>query len=201
VQVKTATDVHYLDSTSLHCFTLSSLQNDMLKRQRPASPPPSMPAIPFADDPPFEVARHQSKRRRVLPPVLDGQARGWGELGHEDWDGEDDEEYEHHIMYSTDQAGALADSSRYKSANGVLHDLHTLHRRRLLSSSSPNPQLSRSSPASPSFQAHDKTATLALLRPSGLSPELDSPADATPADESLRVSERYEDTNRFGSSV
>jgi hypothetical protein len=167
----------------------------MLKRQRPASPPLSISAIPFVDSPPFETAQHQSKRRRVLPPVLDGQARGWGETGHEDWDEEDDDEYEQDIMSSTNLTSGLADTTGYKSANGVLHELHTIHQRRLLSS--PSPQPSRSPPACPSPQSHNKATTLAPV----LSPQLEVSPDVKPVDESLRVSERYEDTNRFGSFV
>jgi hypothetical protein len=149
-----------------------------------------MPTIPFQDDPPFD---HQSKRRRVLPPVLDGQVRGWGKSDDEEGD-DDDEEYQEDPVDDLDSR--FADTTGYKSANGVLHELHALHRRRHLPSSLPNPQLSWPQPIRPSSQDHDKNGLLAQLRPSGLSIELGILESVTPTDELLRVTERYEDTNR-----
>jgi len=165
----------------------------MLKRQRPASPPPSMPTIPLVDDPPFETSvrpSHQSKRRRLLPPVLDGQVRGWGKIDGEDGDDEDYEEYEEGSPDATHPDSRLADITGYKSVNGVLSELHELHRRRHFPSSSFNPHLSWLQPILPSCQARDKNGTPTQLQ-SGFSD------DVVPTDELLRVTERYEDTNRL----
>jgi hypothetical protein len=144
-----------------------------------------MPATPFLDDCPFEtMIQHQSKRRRVLPPVLDGQARGWGKSGDEDGDDEYDE-YPEDPVDPTDVDGRVADAAGYKSANGVLHELHALHRRRHFLSPSSNPQPSWPQTNHPLSQVHDKNRLRA-----------EPPETVTPTDELLRVMERYEDTNR-----
>ncbi|KAF8239338.1 hypothetical protein L208DRAFT_86920 [Tricholoma matsutake] len=166
----------------------------MLKRQRPVSPPPSIPTIPLVDDPPFEMAHH-SKRRRVLPPVLDGQMRGWGRSDDEDEDEEEIEDYKEDTVDATNLDSSL---SGYKSANSVLSELHTLHRRRHFSSSLPNPQLSWPQTMCLSSQAHDKNGKFAQLRPSQSYIERRAPE---PTDELLCVTERYEDTNRLLGSL
>lgn len=172
----------------------------MLKRQRPASPPPSIPTIPLVDDSPFEMTAHQSKRRRLLPPILDGQVRGWGKIDHADGDDEDYEEHQEGSEGDTNPDGRLADTTGYKSVNGVLSELHALHRRRHFPSSSSNPQLSWLQPILPSCQAHDKNVTLAQSQ-SEFSVDLGTPEDVVPTDELLRVTERYEDTNRYDLSL
>ena len=139
------------------------------------------------------MAHHQSKRRRVLPPVLDGQARGWGKTDDEDEDEEECEEEDQGNAKSID--GGFADTTRYKSANGVLYELHELHRRRYLSSSSgpSRPPTICSSP-----QIHDKNGILAGQSwPSGLNLELEVPENVTPINELERVTERYEESNRY----
>ncbi|KIJ68751.1 hypothetical protein HYDPIDRAFT_106992 [Hydnomerulius pinastri MD-312] len=128
----------------------------MLKRQRPATPPPSslddapsyfpdrpVKPLPQRGADPSLSYEPRVKRRRVHAPVLDGQLRGWltpnpihlnrGESdGEEDWvEGVDDAAEENH------QSGALssispADAERYKHANTLLHELHALHQHRLL---------------------------------------------------------------------
>lgn len=191
------TDDH-LSSPSITLLLYTSLsKNKMLKRQRPASPP-SIPTIPLAiDESPFEIAYHQSKRRRVLPPVLDGQMRGWGKTDHEDDDEQECEKEDPGNATNID--GGFTDTTGYKSANGVLYELHELHRRRYLSSSSSS--LSHP-PTICSPQIHDKNGTLAAqLWPSGLNLELEGPENVTPTDELSRVTERYEESNRYDKVV
>lgn len=120
----------------------------MLKRQRPSTPPPSLDEIPsFPDRPirpiphreiPPDIFSHESraKRRRILPPVLDGAQRGWGKPplsvphaddsdGEEDWiDGEDDAEPGHFAE--------SPDYTDYKQADTMLHEMHALHQHRLM---------------------------------------------------------------------
>jgi hypothetical protein len=157
-----------------------------------------MPTIPLVDDPPFEMmAHHQSKRRRVLPPVLDGQVRGWGNIHDEDVGDEEYEEYEEDPVDATNLDNGLTDRdiTGYKPVNDVLYELHALHRRRHFPSS-PNPQFSWPQSIRPSSHVHDKNGTLAQLRPLGLSTDPEASENVTPTDELLRVTERYEDTNR-----
>jgi len=92
--------------------------------------------------------------------------------------------------------GALAsadDGSGYKSANDVLHELHTLHRHRFTPSTLCIPHIL------PSQDLHSTTqhnsldvASAKLLVP----PDPVLPGNVTPVDESLRVRERYEGVNR-----
>ncbi|KIK71263.1 hypothetical protein GYMLUDRAFT_52379 [Collybiopsis luxurians FD-317 M1] len=99
------------------------------------------------------------KRRRVQPPVLDGQMRGWGtpqDILYEDFDEEDDGEEDviEDEQPLTSDSAVLAVNSPYRSANGFLHELHTLQRHRLLfTSSTSNPQLSFSP-----LPAHDSSS-------------------------------------------
>ncbi|KAH7880462.1 uncharacterized protein C8R40DRAFT_255328 [Lentinula edodes] len=112
----------------------------MLKRQRAPSPPPSSSSnVPLIfDSTPVENAR-STKRRRTQPPVLDGQMRGWGtpqDVLYETSDREEDDGEENLVdddqLYSApDISGGANPNSPYKSANGFLHELHTLQRHRL----------------------------------------------------------------------
>ena len=120
----------------------------MLKRQRPVSPPPSFPDVPLLPSEPVscDLSRHTVKRRRVLPPSLDGPSRGWGSpfiFNQNDDDGEDDEDDDMGAAIQnvdgapTDMATIQTPSSvaEYKSVNSLLHDLHAEHQYRRVSSS------------------------------------------------------------------
>ncbi|KAJ4476753.1 hypothetical protein J3R30DRAFT_3488654 [Lentinula aciculospora] len=125
----------------------------MLKRQRAPSPPPSSSsnAPLISDFTPVEKAR-DIKRRRVQPPVLDGQKRGWAtsqDILYETFDDVEDDGEEDIVdddePYLTLGASHSSDlNSPYKSANGFLHELHTLHRHRLSLSHNSLSQLSSS---------------------------------------------------------
>ncbi|KAF8832560.1 hypothetical protein HHX47_DHR1001335 [Lentinula edodes] len=131
----------------------------MLKRQRAPSPPPSSSSnVPLIfDSTPVENAR-STKRRRTQPPVLDGQMRGWGTpqdvlyetSDREEDDGEEDLVDDDQLYSAPDISGGANPNSPYKSANGFLHELHTLQRHRLLYSSNISPQ----SPSSNNLVSH-----------------------------------------------
>ena len=104
----------------------------MLKRQRHTSPPPaSQSQDVFIDSDPALLTTR--KRRRTLPPVLDGQARGWGAGTQRD---DDDEESDNDELVGVDEGSSPVPQPpaqwEYKSANNLLHDLHELHRHRFI---------------------------------------------------------------------
>ncbi|KAF9073741.1 hypothetical protein BDP27DRAFT_1318077 [Rhodocollybia butyracea] len=109
----------------------------MLKRRASSPPPSSLSNIPIiSDTTPFEKLR-DSKRRRVDPPVLDGQMRGWGtprDVLYQSFGDEDDGE-EDIIDDDNDVPRNTSPDSTYKSTNDFLHELHALQRHRLLFSS------------------------------------------------------------------
>ncbi|KAL1728889.1 hypothetical protein EV714DRAFT_285339 [Schizophyllum commune] len=190
----------------------------MLKRRRAQSPPPpaqhEAPLLP--PSPPRDL-----KRRRTQPPVLDGQQRNGAvtflphnglddDMGEEPWDEEDDED--------TRDGQQTVDCTEYKSANGVLYELHALQRHRLLFSPSSTPsqatssyvhqqqQMSQSHPA-----LHHPTIPAGkgvdLLMPEHRARAYQSNATIEPAHkhgagqaelsiEEQRVKERYEGANR-----
>ncbi|KAF9036453.1 hypothetical protein BDZ89DRAFT_1061757 [Hymenopellis radicata] len=180
----------------------------MLKRQRQPSPPPSS-SVPFiSDDIP------SSKRPRILPPVLDGQARGrvWD-------DADDDGEEDVHDLSGENQWPEVPQtsfSSEYKSANSVLHDLHALNRHRMIFS---NPNFNANDPygCSSTYTAPQSKAVMSpILLPHYQAPALDqkssqtyldypSPNDASSSatihNEEQKVKERYEDSNKLLRSV
>ncbi|KAL0950886.1 hypothetical protein HGRIS_007645 [Hohenbuehelia grisea] len=120
----------------------------MLKRQRPSSPSHSAPEPPLLSDPhPFDLPHREMKRRRTVPPVLDGPSRGWGPEG--DTNSSSDESYDEEDFEDVEDIGARVwrgnersagpvvhspghDCSEYKAANSVLYELHALHQHRLL---------------------------------------------------------------------
>ncbi|KAF8446269.1 hypothetical protein L210DRAFT_976180 [Boletus edulis BED1] len=141
----------------------------MLKRQRPATPPPSslgdppsfLPSEPIrpilqplhARDP----SEPRSKRRRTQPPPLDGALRGWLESepagSHWESDGEEDWIEDPH----TDLGSPLHPSttaSPYKDANTLLHELHLLNQHRMLFTRPPRDQPLNPSPRAPLPAAH-----------------------------------------------
>ncbi|KAG5648162.1 hypothetical protein DXG03_006116 [Asterophora parasitica] len=185
----------------------------MLKRQRQSSPPPSIPLIedpfPFQD---ITEARRNSKRRRVLPPSLDGNSRGWGVFAPPSQDNDEDEEYVSEEDEGTEDNGDRSRwapyLSEYKDANNVLNELHTLQQHRLLfSSGHASSQVNDSSVAilSSPGSHHENTYLLSKIHPTHRPlAEIKDPAFDTahsagprhPKDEVIRVTERYGDSNR-----
>lgn len=110
----------------------------MLKRRASSPPPTSLSDVPIL----LDEKLLDPKRRRILPPVLDGQMRGWGtpqdkmyETSDEEDDGEEDIPHDEFSPNHPDATSNKHLDSPYKSANGFLHELHTLQRHRLLFSS------------------------------------------------------------------
>ena len=73
-----------------------------------------------------------TKRRRTLPPVLDGAQRGWAKSLEDDE--EEDDEYDDDDNYGNHPSplDTQAAQSEYQTTNSMLRDLHTLHQHRLL---------------------------------------------------------------------
>jgi len=154
----------------------------MLKRQRPVSPPPTFSSVPLVitDPPATDFLRRDTKRRRTLPPVLDGAYRGWAQAppvsinNVEDDDEEDrisDDEVENiapnfSINCSLTQQQSPGDKAEYASTNSFLRELHTLQQHRLLFLSPP--------PSVPSCSSNQKDAADAsnVLSYSGYHPTL-----------------------------
>ncbi|KAF7339663.1 hypothetical protein MSAN_02181300 [Mycena sanguinolenta] len=171
----------------------------MLKRQRAISPPPSNLEIPLVSDTP-ESHRRESKRRRVLPPSLDGQSR------HAAFPAEDDGEEDDYDVDSSDSrnppdvasSGSTTYNTEYQSANIFLHDLHALHRHRLLFSSPPSAFI-RPGPFSPPVQ--EKSFLLPIVDlPRTVDKQELSGMQGFGIEEVDKVKERYEDTNRLRQS-
>ena len=128
----------------------------MLKRQRPVSPTPTFLSVPLViADPSADFVGRDTKRRRTLPPVLDGAYRGWAQaplsIDNED-DGEEDYISDDEIKniapnssISCQQQQQPGDKAGYTSTNSFLRELHTLQQHRLLSFSPPPPPSSASS--------------------------------------------------------
>lgn len=193
----------------------------MLKRQRPASPPPSARDIPLmmAAESLMDAPQRTAKRRRVLPPLLDGKARGWGLRGDDniDYDNEEDDEEEESASEESVHQN-VHDAGQYKSTNSFLHDLHALHQHRLIFSSSPphlhltpnqrqyinshglfHPDQGSSPipgkvlpPLSECPRPHSQ-----LNQCISIGPMPQSGDDGNRMDEVQRVKERYEETNKF----
>lgn len=171
----------------------------MLKRRASSPLPTSMSDVPII----LDEKLHDPKRRRILPPVLDGQMRGWGtpqDKMYETFDEEDDGEEDIPDDEDPDATYNKHLDSPYKSANGFLHELHTLQRHRLLFSSqsahefSPNRRRDAPSvkdPASTRAPIHSSTSgggeesSLLLATNSGKQQELNS------------VRNHYEEMNRW----
>lgn len=126
----------------------------MLKRQRPVSPPPTFSSVPLVitDPPATDFIRRDTKRRRTLPPVLDGAYRGWAQAPplsinnvvdddqEEDYISDDEVENiapNFSINCSLTQQQSPGDKAEYASTNSFLRELHTLQQHRLLFSSPP----------------------------------------------------------------
>ncbi|VDB84495.1 unnamed protein product [Peniophora sp. CBMAI 1063] len=188
----------------------------MLKRARASTPPPASSTpdlLPMLPDEPS--ARHTMKRRRVLPPSLDGSTRGMNyshapilqqpdDDGEEYMDNEDDERDRVRIPVP----------QTYKAVNSLLHDLHAEHQHRLLwSSPSPStpyaPVPTYSYPASAAAVAQHHIAQTARAHlPQATPPysvsmrskqvadgQLLTPPPSTSHEEGTAM--QYEDTNRL----
>ncbi|KAL4069377.1 hypothetical protein J3A83DRAFT_4537689 [Scleroderma citrinum] len=188
----------------------------MLKRQRPATPPPvSLDfAVCFPDRPVRPLphsAELSNKRRRVHDSTFGDQPR------QEESDGEED--------CVDDDPSCLSPPSRadmdYKRSNCLLHELHVLHQHRLMFSPSDHPS-STYGPPSPSICTHfcfqgNADATNIPSRSSFDKlpiPQPSSPAHSAPhartgqpysdqavLHEAQSVWERYEGTNRLLGSL
>ncbi|KAJ6509302.1 hypothetical protein C8R47DRAFT_17559 [Mycena vitilis] len=176
----------------------------MLKRHRPVSPPPPGPSIPLVSDTLPDSHRRESKRRRILPPSLDGQARR-SSFGIDEDDGEeDDDEMDGRTPSGSRAPGSNVHNAEYESANTFLHDLHALHRHRLIFAS-PSP------PFQPEISSPLRFQHKPYLPPSLPDyPRIPDKQDASgmrdfgrglPFEEVQSVKERYEDTNRLLGSL
>ncbi|KAI0067880.1 hypothetical protein BV25DRAFT_1987532 [Artomyces pyxidatus] len=200
----------------------------MLKRQRPTSPPPSIPDIALLPSDPStpDLSHHAMKRRRVFAPSLDGPSRGWGPPVDASDDGEEylDEDADmdaHHHDHHDQESQPMEGTAEYKAVNSLLHDLHAEHQYRRVLASPSNSTLPfhterLSSPASLFPPTHAPHASLPFGKDvqmphpqppfrlgyaaSAKDIHLDSFASLEPGvtiDESLRVQERYESSNRL----
>ncbi|KAG7450289.1 uncharacterized protein BT62DRAFT_1001133 [Guyanagaster necrorhizus] len=158
----------------------------MLKRQRAASPRASA----LSDVPLLFDDSSRPKRRRILPPALDGNLRGriW-ENGKDDGE----EEYE-----SVDEEGQDRGegSSEYKAANSMLHELHALNRHRQASATTVCHQhwpyrLPDTPPGKGGslIHLHHNEEKMYAQECSG--------SGNLSADELQKVTERYEETNKL----
>jgi hypothetical protein len=171
----------------------------MLKRQRPISPPPTFPTAPLVIDLPVDFVGRDTKRRRTLPPVLDGACRGWAQAlplsinsveddGEEDYISDDEIENiapNFSINCSLAHQQQPGDKTEYASTNSFLRELHTLQQHRLLSSSLPPPSMSSSSflCGSNSKDAHSSNILSYPPLTKGhfnLPPQLERPRDMPP---------------------
>ncbi|KAJ6574874.1 hypothetical protein B0H19DRAFT_1126111 [Mycena capillaripes] len=174
----------------------------MLKRHRPVSPPPPGPAIPLISDPP-DAHRRESKRRRILPPSLDGQVRRSLFPTDQDDGEEDDDEMDRRNTSNSGPSGSTVHNTEYESANTFLHDLHALHRHRLIFASS-------SPPFQPDLSSIPRPPEKSYLPPIPDYRRMPDKQDASgmhdfggglPFEEGQSVKERYEDTNRLLGSL
>jgi hypothetical protein len=156
-----------------------------------------------------------------MPPVLDGQSRGWGSDpdNEDEWSDEESASQQDSTADNGEWKSRTDNPGDYKSTNTMLHELHTQQQHRLLfappppSPLIPGPYIStlHSSRSSPVVsEVHSKSTVHkkhqippATERPASQIKDPAFPAASTddegrPASmaELLRVKERYEDTNR-----
>ncbi|KAF9451783.1 hypothetical protein P691DRAFT_756986 [Macrolepiota fuliginosa MF-IS2] len=148
----------------------------MLKRQRASSPLPSSPSVPQGTSADDVIDIRDLKRRRVAPPPLNGQTRGWSNS--HPTEGDNEEEYtESDGQDGRNEANFAQPQSpsnvEYSAVNSVLKKFHILYKHRHLFSVNESPL---HSPA-------DKNRTI-------------YPPEGQTSEESARVYEHYEDTNR-----
>ncbi|KAK0198624.1 hypothetical protein F5146DRAFT_1020437 [Armillaria mellea] len=159
----------------------------MLKRQRAASPRVSaMSNVHLvADDSP------RQKRRRILPPALDGHLRGRIWENDED-DGEEDYE-------STDEEGQDRGegSLEYKAANSMLYELHALNRHRQIFATTSNQHWPYGFPGTPPEKGSSIASTPHLHHNEAKSGAQQSSGSGNlSVDELQKVTQRYEETNK-----
>jgi len=169
----------------------------MLKRRRPTTPP--VPSVPLWEEPlPLDTAmmeREQKRRRTAL--VTDDP---WGV-----WDTTP--------KPVVNQAGNAREGpevscvdSRYKSANSIIRELHTLHQHRLLFSTSATPpghDTSGQSSSAPSSQskANVSPSVERLTQAENPPAQTDPEQDHSCLGEQAQVKERYEEINRLLGSM
>ncbi|KAI0048429.1 hypothetical protein FA95DRAFT_1558085 [Auriscalpium vulgare] len=189
----------------------------MLKRHRASSPPPSSPDISMllpSDPSSSDLSHHAMKRRRIFAPSLDGPSRGWGPAPPPDDDGEDDYIEDDDAPRADQATHAMQRASEYTKVNSLLHDLHAEHQyRRVLASPVPSPPSEGARyhnpmhPPTPSAVPVGKQISISQPVPShdfGQAAGVKSyalegrpwPGHEGAFDETLRVQERYEDSNR-----
>lgn len=203
----------------------------MLKRQRPVSPPPSFSSVPLITaDSPTDLVERDTKRRRTLPPVLDGASRGWAQappfINNVEDDEEDyisDDEIENiapnfsiNCSLTQQQQQQPGDKAEYASTNSFLRELHTLQQHRLLFSSLTSPAASSflSCGSNSKDAGHSSPLTKGHfnlpppIEPRGSS-HMSTPiaklsqhqGHGLPIDETHSVTEHYEGTNKFLGSL
>ena len=109
----------------------------MLKRQRQASPPPSVSEFPAVYSLPSDSSSldHIAKRRRTAGPGLDGRKRGMVHTESDETEGGFSDEEDNHLAgeSSAEDKGTKGwqdDAGQYKDVNQLLHQLHFEQQRR-----------------------------------------------------------------------
>ncbi|KXN84780.1 hypothetical protein AN958_12074, partial [Leucoagaricus sp. SymC.cos] len=161
----------------------------MLKRQRASSSLPSSPSIPQDTLSEDVIDIRNLKRRRVAPPSLDGQTRGWNRPS-DTSPAEEEYEEEDYIEDKPRNDGDEAKfaqsmiKTEYAAVNSVLKEIHILHKHRqmfILPASTHTPNTPQNYPPRSEY---DKNQVI------------HHPERQTPTEESTRVYEHYEGTNR-----
>lgn len=135
------------------------------------------------------------KRRRIAPPVLDGEVRGWGMRRGVESDSEEDYEDDEPVSQGSTSWQDSSTTGEYKDANSFLHDLHALHQHRFLFASHPSNQYSCPPTTYP-------TGKPIMPQVSQRPPNRHKNDVSTiPEMEVERVKERYEDTNKLLGSL
>ncbi|KAG6837116.1 hypothetical protein H0H93_014422 [Arthromyces matolae] len=168
----------------------------MLKRQRIPTPPPSTQYIPLVDD-----SYSGAKRRRILPPSLDGRLRGWADNSLKDKDDNDNEDDISSVGTESTlcdfRSSTTSNPSEYKEANVILHELHALYQHRLIFTSTHLPTSQQSTFSSQHTPQYSESTldgySNAVTTTTALYPDRKSDT----MEEALRVTQQYEDTNRF----
>ncbi|CAK5280133.1 unnamed protein product [Mycena citricolor] len=165
------------------------LPSIMLKRLRPASP-----TFPSTTEP-EDGSIPDPKRRRMLPPTLDGMSRSLH--CHYTPDLEDDEEDDTNVDESFQHDPTQ--SREYRSANHLLHDLHASHRHRLIFSSASSPLLQ--SLDRREFPVKDVVQTSSPLQRDKFYDSSSINEDGAPVGELESVKIRYQDNNKLLGSL
>lgn len=199
----------------------------MLKRQR--SSPSFVPDTPYAatPEPAIDAFERVAKRRRQIAPLRARAAtHGNSSWGRDDTDGEEDVEGDEHPAdqaESSEQAQRMEQAGEYRNVNTLLHDLHAEQRHRILFTStspdfhlsSPHQHIHPEHPYRHHFAAPDKTAPALSHDDSQISAHHDihkhtpsftisiptKDADVVDHVEVQRVTQRYEDANRYVCSI